>query len=155
MTIKAVHPKSQSKRYLLRFLKIGLGFIFLYASLPKIFDPFGFAIAIGNYRLLPEPFLYPVAALLPFLEFLVGLSLITGYFLKGGLLLAFVSLITFTLALILNFIRGIHVDCGCFSLKEDHVSSLTMLWYILRDLILIACTLLIIKSMKVFKENQK
>lgn len=150
-----MYQKLITAKHLLLFLRIGLGCVFLYASVPKIFDPLGFAIAVGNYRIIPEFFLYPVAVFLPFLEFLVGLSLFTGFFLKGGLLLALISLVMFTLALILNLIRGIHVDCGCFSLKGDHVSYMTMIWYIVRDLILIAWTVLVIKSTKAFENIQK
>lgn len=139
---------------LLLALRLGLGFVFVYASVPKIMDPVSFAIAINNYQMLSHKFVYPVAVFLPFLELFIGLSLISGIMIGGGIILALISLIVFELALVINLIRGIHIDCGCFSTDNIHVSTLTMLWYIFRDLCLIVWASIISKKV-VFERQPK
>src|SRR5207249_2923751 len=59
-------------------VQIGLGAIFIVASLPKIADPPSFAHMIYNYRLLPGPLVNGLALLMPWVELLAGLALILG-----------------------------------------------------------------------------
>ena len=98
-----------------RLLRIALGLIFIYSSWSKISDPPGFAEMIWNYRILPGYLVNPVAITLPWLELLAGLALLSGFFRRGAALLTAGMLITFITALSADLVRGIAVDCGCFS----------------------------------------
>lgn len=91
-----------------------LGAVFLAAAWPKIADPPGFAEALHAYHLLPGAALAPVALILPWLEALLALALISGFMRRSAALLALVLLVIFMSALAINLARSLPVGCGCF-----------------------------------------
>ncbi len=113
-----------------------LGAIFLYAGVMKSSDPQGFAVAIYNYRLLPDWMINALAILLPWVEILAGGCLLLGVKTRGGALLASGLLGIFGLALAISLARGLDIDCGCFgsSPRANEVSWL----HLVRDLCLMA-----------------
>lgn len=128
-------------QYLLFVLRIFLGGMFIYAALPKIMGPFDFAVAVYNYKLLPDVAVGPVAAGLPWLEVIMGALLVLGIRIRAASLTCTGLLVVFTLALLINTLRGINVDCGCFTsdrtigwyaVAEDTLFTLLALWYFLR-----------------------
>lgn len=92
-----------------------LGGIFLYAGIPKLFSPEQFAATVFSYQILPDLLISPVAIMLPWVETLTGLFLITGIWLPGSVLLVNFLLAAFLGAIIFNYMRGLNIDCGCFS----------------------------------------
>jgi uncharacterized membrane protein YphA (DoxX/SURF4 family) len=104
-----------SNRWLSLATRISLGALFIYASLPKIADPPAFAQMLWNYQLLPGSLINPLALVLPWLELLAGAALIAGVLRKGASLLIAAMLLVFIAALSIDLMRGIAVDCGCFS----------------------------------------
>jgi uncharacterized membrane protein YphA (DoxX/SURF4 family) len=102
-----------------RLLRIALGLVFIYSSWSKISDPPGFAEVIWNYRILPGYLVNPIAITLPWLELLAGLALLFGFIRRGAALLAAGMLIIFIAALATDLVRGIAVDCGCFSVAAQ------------------------------------
>jgi uncharacterized membrane protein YphA (DoxX/SURF4 family) len=91
-----------------------LGATFLAAALPKLMDPPGFAEALHAYKLLPATALAPLALVLPWLEAVLAVALLTGLARRSAALLAFLLLVVFMGALAINLARGNPVDCGCF-----------------------------------------
>lgn len=104
--------------------RIALAGVFLWAAAGKIADPQGFARAIWNYRLLPEPLVPLMAVGLPVLEALAALALLTPPLQRGGSLVLLVMLSVFTVALASALARGLDVDCGCFGEGSSAVSPL-------------------------------
>ncbi len=105
--------------------RLALGGLFLYAALLKIGDPAAFAKDIANYRLLPESWATAAAYLIPCLEVVVALGLITGIWLRGAALWASGLMLVFIAALVVNLARGLDIDCGCFGSGEsDPVTAL-------------------------------
>ena len=97
-------------------VRVFLGFVFLYAAWIKLADPPGFARALWNYRILPSEVINVWALLLPWLELVAGLALVSGAFRRGGAMLMAVMLAVYIAATALNVYRDMPVDCGCFSL---------------------------------------
>ena len=91
-----------------------LGAAFLAAAAPKLLDPPGFAEAIHAYRLVPEALPAPMALVLPWVELLAALALITGFLRRSAAWTVLALLLVFITALGLDLARGIPVDCGCF-----------------------------------------
>ena len=87
--------------------RILLGGVFVYASWDKLFHPLEFARIIVGYQMLPERIVGLVAAVLPFLELICGILLITGFWplpslaCVGGLLVIFIA------ALVQASLRGL------------------------------------------------
>ncbi|MEW5979533.1 MAG: MauE/DoxX family redox-associated membrane protein [Acidobacteriota bacterium] len=116
-------------------LRISLGVLFVYASLDKLLHPLEFARLTAAYQILPEVLIAPLAALIPPLELLCGFLLVFGVWPVASLLWVGVLLGVFLLAVTQAYLRGLNIDCGCFSTggEAEPVGLLT----IIRDLILL------------------
>ena len=123
---------------------------FLAAAWPKIADPPGFAEAIHPYGLVPEGYLAPMALVLPWLEALIGLALLSGLARRSAALLASLLLLVFMGALAINLWRGHPVDCGCFgaatAVRTAAERLTSMKLDLLRDSGLLLLSLLILRG---------
>ena len=126
-----------SGEVLYHLVRVGCGLIFLYASWGKIIDPAGFARVVQNYQLLPPALVHPAAVVLPWVEAVCGLSLVSGVWAGGGLTVFTALMAVFTAALVLNAMRGIDTDCGCFSVAAGAGSG-RVLESLVRDLVMLA-----------------
>jgi len=106
--------------------------IFIYASIEKIAEPAKFANDVYNYQILPDVLINLTALVLPWLELLLGLCLLTGVWLPGAVLAVNGLLIAFLTALVFNLARGLDVNCGCFG-AAGLGPSMSTGWYLLRD----------------------
>ncbi|KUG24451.1 putative methylamine utilization protein maue [hydrocarbon metagenome] len=75
--------------------RLALAIIFLYAGIEKVIYPGDFAVAIYNYRLLPDYAINFVAVFLPWLEITIALSLIIGINVRVAALLSSILFMTF------------------------------------------------------------
>jgi hypothetical protein len=114
-------------------VRLFLGFAFLYASVDKIHHPAAFAEIIYNYRILPECLIPWVAIILPWVELLLGCFLILRIWLPGGSFLSTLLLLIFLGSVAFNMIRGLDIQCGCFSTSEERIRGAPMVWYVARD----------------------
>ena len=136
MLTKRKHVPAGRFKPMYIFLRMSLGLVFVWAASSKIMDPNGFATIIQNYMILPDCLINTFAVVLPWIEALCGLLLITGYFVRGSAFIVNMLLIVFILAISLNIYRGIDINCGCFSLGTK--SRAGMYYSLLRDLPLLA-----------------
>ena len=110
-------------------VRLILGVIFIYASYNKILHPKAFAEVIYNYQILPDGFINVTAIFLPWLEMLMGIFLIMGFWMPGTVIWCNTLLVVYIGALCFNLARGLDVDCGCFSTtKGRSISIETILW---------------------------
>lgn len=112
---------------LLQAMRLVLGCIFLYASLDKIRQPKEFAEAVYNYRILPDALVNVLAVVLPWIELIVGILLVAGFLVGGSLFICVFLMTVFLGAMAVTLIRGIDVQCGCFSLDAgEPITYLTL-----------------------------
>jgi len=105
-------------------IRLVLGAIFIYSALDKIDGRADFAKIVNHYHLLPVPLVNIFAITLPWVELFTGLFLIVGKYVRAASLLYSVLLVLFIIALFQAAVRGISINCGCFSLKGDEASNL-------------------------------
>ncbi len=117
--------------WLFRFLRIGLGIVWIWASIDKLLHPQAFAEIVYNYRLLPDTAVNAVAIVLPVFEILLGLILVMGGWVPGASFGSLFLMSIFLTALGYNLYRGLDIHCGCFSTSASE-GSLSM-WEIVRD----------------------
>lgn len=124
---------SSSLQSVHRFFYIGarvvLGAVFVYASFDKILHPAVFAEGVYYYQILPDSLINLTAVILPWLELLLGIMLITGFWIPGASALSTLLLTIFMGAIVFNLARGLDISCGCFSTSasEGSMSVLTIL----------------------------
>jgi putative oxidoreductase len=104
--------------YLTILSRLLIGGMFIYASFYKIVDPGAFAKSIWYYHLVPGKLISLMALILPWLELLIGLSVILGVFYRGAVLWVNVVMLVFIVALSTTIARGISIDCGCFRASQ-------------------------------------
>ncbi|MFI4859762.1 MAG: MauE/DoxX family redox-associated membrane protein, partial [Phycisphaerales bacterium JB063] len=94
----------------------------------KIAEPFHFMSDLMGYDIIPSAWIPYVAGLLPWIEIVVGLALLTGTFLGGGVLVSLFLMFGFIFFQASALIRGLDVTCGCFgtSSLSDSVSGWTL-----------------------------
>jgi len=133
MSLDAELGQIDLSRTITFILRLGLGGIFVYASLHKIIDPAAFAKSIYNYQILPDQVINLAALILPWLELLLGLALISGVGALGAAAWCHGLLWVFFLALVYNQVRGLNIHCGCFTNATLASEAPPMLWYFVRD----------------------
>lgn len=107
-------------------VSIGLGAVFIYASLDKIAHPQDFARIVYRYRLAgPTATLGVVpanvlAVVLPWLEAIIGVLLVTGLWRREAAAIAGSLLVVFLIAVGYVLWQGIDVaHCGCFTVGGE------------------------------------
>ncbi len=115
-------------------LRWAFGMIFIYASYHKIADPAAFAKVIYGYGLFPGISINLIAIIIPFLELITGLALISGTYVRSATLILEGMLLAFIFVISVNLIRGHEFDCGCFSLGEAGQTS-SALQLLIRDIL--------------------
>jgi uncharacterized membrane protein YphA (DoxX/SURF4 family) len=112
------------RQLLLLAFRVVLAAVFIYAALQKLGRPLMFADEIEMYRVVGHgPLLYLAAIILPWVELLCGLALLTGIFMRGAALilsamnLVFIAVITYRTAGIMSAegtpFDQVFFDCGC------------------------------------------
>ncbi len=119
--------KILANQYLLFLLRIILGSVFIYSGFIKIIDVQGFSNSILNYKLLPEFFINFFAIILPWIELTSGLLLLLGISVKENAFIINFLLSVFLIAIIINLIRGLDINCGCFGTQNGTKIGFTKL----------------------------
>lgn len=110
--------------YLMLVFRLILAGVFIYAALQKIDKPLMFADEMRMYGVLDRGVvLYIMAIVLPWIELLCGISMITGIFLRGSAFILvlfnaiFLVVVSFRTISIMNTegtpFMDIFFDCGC------------------------------------------
>lgn len=116
-------------------LRLVIGGLFIYSSIHKIQHPNQFAIAIRGYELMPYSLTPLFALFVAWTEALAGIMLVFGVMTKRAAGAILILLAMFTIAIASTIIRGMAIDCGCFSNEGNHETGLTL---VIRNLFLIA-----------------
>jgi len=94
--------------------RVCVGLVFLLAAVQKSQHWRLLPGVVANYRLLPGWAVLPTAALLPPLELLLAICLISAQIEPWPELAAIALLMLFAAAMAINIARGwVHIDCGC------------------------------------------
>lgn len=119
-----------------RLLRLVLGLTFIWASWDKMVNPGEFAKIIYGYGVFPEISINAIAIVLPYIELLSGICLISGIWPRSALFIVNALLTAFILLIGFNLVRGHTFDCGCFSVSDTQgaVSAWSLL---IRDLLLL------------------
>ena len=130
-------------KWLVLFIRLMLASIFVVSGILKIIEPMAFSDAISSYKILPISLSNLFAIILPWVELLAGLSLLTKqYLLSASILIMLLSLI-FVLAVGSAMLRGLDINCGCFSIN---ISEKAGAGIIMRDIGIIITAYIIFAS---------
>ncbi len=96
-------------------MRVLLGAWFLYSGGIKLWGSGleAFVRDVGNYRLLPDAWVVPVAYLVPWTEVIAGLLLMVGVCRKGAILVIFGMVIGFMVFIGWAWQQQLDISCGC------------------------------------------
>lgn len=106
--------RQQVGRTVLWIIRLALGCLFVWSSLPKLRQPHDFLASVYDYQLLGAKTGMFVAITLPWLELLLGVCLIAGLFAGGALLCTSLLLAALVAAQVSVLWRGLSIGCACF-----------------------------------------
>jgi hypothetical protein len=117
-------------------IRLGLGGMFIGASLFKIADPKSFASLVAQYQFLPEFSINFFGLLMPQLELWFGIALIVTPYTRECGLAILAMFFAFIAALTWALYHDLGITCGCFQLEgaQDKAEAWISL---IRDLILL------------------
>ena len=115
-------------RLLSFLLRLGLGGVFVYAGAAKIFNPQLFAYEVDQYGLVPHAIINLVALILPWVEFICGIMVVLGVWLRASALLTGGMSGAFFLAVCSVLLRGLKIKCGCFGSVGQSFVGPSHLW---------------------------
>jgi uncharacterized membrane protein YphA (DoxX/SURF4 family) len=117
----------KSSPYIIHIIRIAIGCMFLWGSLPKIRQPYDFLSSVYSYELVGPKLGMFVAMTLPWLEVLVGICLIGGVFISGALLVSTAMAAMFTFVLGSALYHGLEITCGCFGSSSTEIVNYSTL----------------------------
>lgn len=138
--------KLLTHQYLAFLLRLYIGGLFIYASMYKINYTAEFAETIANYQLIPYWFVNISAVVLPWVELISGILLITGIRARSASVVLGSLLILFVLGIVVNLLRDSPISCGCFQTVGQKISW----WMAFRDIIWVIMTIHVFFFDKVF-----
>ncbi len=92
-----------------------VAFVFINAAWGKIAGPQQFAKEIRAYQMVPLVVSHHMAIVLPWLEMIVGVSLVIGLLRRESRALLLAMLVVFTIAKSVVLVQGLNINCGCVS----------------------------------------
>jgi len=119
--------------------RLVVGGIFIYASLDKILHPDQFARIVFNYHLVPASLINLFAIALPWVEFGAGVFLVLGIWPRASGFILTALVVVFLVALSINWLRGVNLECGCFTVSSKAKGAIGEL--VVRDLVLLLLAL--------------
>jgi uncharacterized membrane protein YphA (DoxX/SURF4 family) len=126
-TVSESMPARTLPRTLLLIGRIALGLVFLYAAYSKLYFngswhlndyQFFFGMVIDSYHILPIDAVQIMGRLLPWVEFVLGVLLIAGVWVRWAAAAASLLLVVFIAAMWRAKILGLEINCGCFGNNE-------------------------------------
>lgn len=123
---------------LLQILSLSLSLLFITAAWHKLTALEQFRVALGEYQLLPQAMLKPVALLFAATELLLGVSwlLMVHPFFTAVISVGLLTI--YALAIAVNLMRGrVHIGCGCGAAGTDSSDQPLSGWLIVRNAVLI------------------
>ena len=125
-------------KWIIWICRLVLGGLFIWASVPKIISPPDFALMVFRYQILPYYLVNITAIMMPWVELFAGLSLLFVPKLRDAAAAIILGLlVVFTVAISINLVRGVDMNCGCFSL--DASADKMTIWNVIRNVLLIGC----------------
>jgi len=133
-----VHHWLRTSRAVPLGLRVGIGVVFVYASIDKVVHPDQFAEIMKDYELLPKAVVNAAALWLAWLEVVLGVFLIAGVWVRAAALMVTALTVIFIGGVSVALTRGIGLHCGCFSTDPGgDARTWASLWQ--EGLLLLAC----------------
>ncbi|HKK18932.1 MAG TPA: MauE/DoxX family redox-associated membrane protein [Opitutales bacterium] len=125
--------------------RLVLTWVFISAGLPKVQDPLAFSVSIENYRVVGGSLALWAAIILPWLELIIGIGLLTPW-LRRASACTMAALLSLFIGLHASaWFRGLDINCGCFGQSAGAAENPDYHWLILRNLALLILAVYVLR----------
>lgn len=116
----------------------------------KIIDPAGMMATLKSTYLFEENVILLITSIIPFLEVILGLTLLTKYKLKYSITITGILFLFFFVFAVYGYAIGLEDDCGCFgSIIESKIGF----WMVIRNGVFMFITFLLFYSSTKLRHN--
>jgi hypothetical protein len=137
------HGGHGNAAWVMNILRLTLSGIFIFAGIYKLRDPATFEVSLIHWRLFPDALLMPLVWGVPWMEIVAGWACLAKSWRQAGLWFLLFLTGLYTLLLILEWMRGVSSDCGCFGAASAHWPYYAL---VLRNVGLILIEIILIDS---------
>jgi len=127
--------------YFILILRLYIGGLFIYAGISKINNTGQFTVAIASYGIVSYSTAEVMAIVLPWIELISGVFLVAGIGAPFCAAIIGLLLALFSIAILINLLRGAPLHCGCFPGAPAGVSDLISSREFARDILWLIMTL--------------
>ncbi len=129
-----------------------MGILFIIAAVSKLFAVNHFIEVIIKFDILPITIIPFFALFIIFIEYVLGILLVLGIFIRYAVPGLLLLMSVFIFATLINIFRGNFVECGCFG----NILNEKIGWYTLfRDFLIVGLILLIKFKSQLIYPNSK
>lgn len=108
-------------------VRLALGLLLLSSAIVKIMDPYAFLSIVYRYEMVGPQAGVAVALVVPAIELALAICLLANVMLLGASLTVSAISFIFLVAQSLAMHAGLHISCGCFSVREfEPISAYTI-----------------------------
>jgi putative oxidoreductase len=127
--------------YLALILRLYIGGLFIYAGISKIDNIGAFTVAIATYGIVSYSIAEIMAIVVPWVELISGIFLVAGIGAPFSAAIIAVLLALFSIAILIDLIKGVPLHCGCFRGEPARVGDVISWWEFARDILWFIMTL--------------
>lgn len=106
----------KNRKFLLA-IRLILGAVFIASSIGKLQQPHDFALYVVACNLLPYSISLAIGYCLPWLELIIGVVLVTGFFTRHAAMVSMLLIASFTITNSCELIADPQGVCGCFGIS--------------------------------------
>ncbi|MBW2599970.1 MAG: hypothetical protein JRC60_07845 [Deltaproteobacteria bacterium] len=143
--------KQRVYKIFLYVVRICLGCIFIYSSIPKLLQPYDFLSSVYGYELVGAKLGMFVTMVFPWVELFAGICLVGGIFVSGALLASSGMGAMFSFVIGWALYMNLNISCGCFGSSS---SELIDYWTLIRALVILAAGLSAYILMLLFRRGK-
>ncbi|MGC8580416.1 MAG: MauE/DoxX family redox-associated membrane protein [bacterium] len=142
MERKCVINFTMIKPAIILVLRVTLGIVFVIAAYGKLIHPDVLVSTVINYDILPIGLAKLFAYMLPWVEMISGIMLITGVGTRAAAFALSWLLLSFIIAIWINIKRGVSMECGCFDIfgMDEKIGSAILF----RDIVFLIVAVLLV-----------
>ena len=108
-----------SRLFIIRLFTFLLGAIFVFAGIKKWMEPTIFELSLFRSDFFPERLVWLITWTIPLFEISLGIMCMISVHSHLAIRFIFILTICYTLFLLIEWMRGISLDCGCFGSSFD------------------------------------
>ena len=114
------------------YSRLFVSLLLLTAGMLNVDNPFGFAVSVSRYNVLPSSLVSYFSTMLPLFELTIGVLLLVKIWVVPSFCLAALCFVAYSIGGLLALGQGLDISCGCFGSYSPKINY----WHIVATVLL-------------------